>query len=210
MRRGGPQLSATISFASRHVSEEQVRDLGERWFAALTALVRHVEQDAGAGGRTPSDVALVALSQGEIEELESRYPAIEDILPLSPLQEGLLFHALYDAGGPDVYTVQLELELEGTLNEQLLQASVQAVVERHASLRAAFRHERLSRPVQVIARRAGVPWRLHDLSGLSENEQELKLSAIREADRLERFDLAAPPLMRFALIRLSGDSGIAC
>ena len=64
-------------------------------------------------GWTPSDLALVDLTQGEIERLESEYPEIEDILPLSPLQEGLLFHALYDAQGPDVYTVQLELELEG-------------------------------------------------------------------------------------------------
>ena len=70
---------------------------------------------APAGGR-PSDLALVDLTQGEIEQLERRYRAIEDILPLSPLQEGLLFHALYDAQGPDVYTVQLELELEGALD----------------------------------------------------------------------------------------------
>ena len=48
--------------------------------------------------------------------LESKYPQIEDILPLSPLQEGLLFHALYDAGAPDVYTVQLVLALEGPLD----------------------------------------------------------------------------------------------
>ena len=41
---------------------------------------------------------------------------LEDILPLSPLQEGLLFHALYDAQGPDVYTVQLVLDLEGPLD----------------------------------------------------------------------------------------------
>ena len=53
----------------------------------------------GAGGRTPSDLALVDLTQGEIERLESHYGRIEDILPLSPLQEGLLFHALYDAAG---------------------------------------------------------------------------------------------------------------
>ena len=71
---------------------------------------------AGCGGLSPSDVALVALTQGEIERLESHYGRIEDILPLSPLQEGLLFHALYDAQGPDVYTVQLELELEGALD----------------------------------------------------------------------------------------------
>src|SRR5437868_450441 len=76
-----------------------------------------------AGGRTPSDLALVALSQEEIERLEERYPRIEDILPLSPLQEGLLFHALYDAQAPDVYTVQLVLDLEGPLDEAVLKAS---------------------------------------------------------------------------------------
>ena len=68
----------------------------------LSALARHAAVP-GAGGRTPSDVALVALTQGEIERLESGYPRLEDILPLSPLQEGLLFHALYDAAGPDVW-----------------------------------------------------------------------------------------------------------
>ena len=199
----GPQLSATFSFASRLLGEAQVRALAQGWFGALQALVRHVGEAPHAGGRTPSDLPLVALTQGEIEALESRYRGLEDILPLSPLQEGLLFHALYDARGPDLYTVQLELELEGALDGSLLQAAVQAVVERHASLRAAFVHERLSRPVQVIVPRAGVPWRLHDLSDLTPDEQERRLAALRDADRLERFDLSRPPLMRFALIRFA-------
>ena len=167
--------------------------------------MRHVQEEPHAGGRTPTDLPLVALTQGEIEALESRHRSLEDILPLSPLQEGLLFHALYDARGPDLYTVQLELELEGALDGSLLQAAVQAVVERHASLRAAFVHEQLSRPVQVIVGRAGVPWRLHDLSGLGREEQEQRLATIRDADREERFDLVRPPLMRFALMRLSGE-----
>ena len=68
----------------------------------------------------------------------ARYAQIEDILPLSPLQEGLLFHALYDEQAPDVYTVQLMLELEGPLDRDVLQAAVQALLERHGDLRAAF------------------------------------------------------------------------
>ena len=61
--------------------------------------------------------------------------------------------------------MQLELELEGALDAAVLEASLQAVVGRHASLRAGFWHEQLSRPVQVVLPRAAVPWRLIDLSG---------------------------------------------
>ena len=200
----GPALTANWTWAPALLDESAVRDLAERWFDALAALVRHVRHP-GAGGRTPSDLALVDLTQGEIERLESHYRRIEDILPLSPLQEGLLFHALYDAQGPDVYTVQLELELEGLLDSAVLEASIQAVVGRHASLRAGIWHERLNKPVQVVLPRAVVPWRLIDLSGCETAEQEPRLRKILEDDRLERFDLSAPPLMRFALIKLGAD-----
>ena len=92
----------------------------------------------------------------------------------------------------------------------VLEASLQAVVARHASLRSGFRHEQLSRPVQVVVARAAVPWRLIDLSGQDAAGQQRELSAIVEADRLERFDLAVPPLMRFALIRLAADRHRLC
>jgi non-ribosomal peptide synthase protein (TIGR01720 family) len=68
----GATLTATWSFAPALLTEEAVRDLAECWFAALTALVRHSEQ-AGAGGRSPSDLPLVALTQDEIERLERAY-----------------------------------------------------------------------------------------------------------------------------------------
>src|SRR5690348_8979894 len=84
---------------------------------------------------------------------------IEDILPLSPLQEGLLFHALYDAQGPDVYTVQLVLGLEGALDPAALQVAARALLARHSSLRAGFQHENLMRPVQIIVRSLPPPWR---------------------------------------------------
>src|SRR5204862_1896632 len=87
----------------------------------------------------------------------------------------------------------------------VLEAALQAVVARYASLRACFRHEQLSRPVQVVVARAAVPWRLIDLSGQNAAAQQRELSAIVEADRLERFDLTAPPLMRFALVKLAAN-----
>ena len=120
---------------------------------------------------------------------ERQVAEIEDVLPLTPLQEGLLFHALYDAAAPDVYTVQLDLELTGALDADRLMAAVQALVARHASLRACFRHDGLRAPVQVIVPRASVPWRRIDLSMLPEAEREQRLAALLRQDRLERFDL---------------------
>ena len=163
----GAKLTADWSWAPAVVTQGQVRDLAEGWFGALEALVRHAAAP-GAGGRSPSDLPLVSLSQTEIEGLEREYAEIEDVLPLTPLQEGLLFHALYDAQAADVYTVQLELGLEGALDSEALEAAVAGVLSRHASLRACFRHEGLGRPVQIIVPRAVPRWRRIDLSLLDE------------------------------------------
>ena len=92
------------------------------------------------------------------------------------MQEGLLFHALYDGQGPDVYTVQLELELEGPLDGAVLEASLQAVVGAACEPAGGFRHEQLSRPVQVCVPRVAVPWRLIDLSGLDAADAAARLA----------------------------------
>ncbi len=200
----GPQLVANWTWAPALLSATDVGELAAGWFGALKALVAHADE-AGSGGRSPSDLPLLDLSQTEIEGLERQVAEIEDVLPLTPLQEGLLFHALYDAAAPDVYTVQLDLELIGALDADRLMAAVQALVARHASLRACFRHDGLQAPVQVIVPRASVPWRRIDLSMLPEAEREQRLAALLRQDRLERFDLGQAPLLRFALIGLAAD-----
>ena len=200
----GARLRATWSWAPALLDEAAVSDLARGWFAALEALVRHAAQ-LGAGGRTPSDLPLVSLSQAEIDRLEREAPQIEDILPLSPLQEGLLFHALFDAQGPDIYTMQVAFVLEGPLESSALQTAAETLVQRHASLRAAFRYENLSRPVQIILPAVRVPWHNIDLSLLDDTAREQRLAQILAEDCAERFDLAAPPLLRFTLIRLGAD-----
>ena len=161
----GARLTASWRWTPALLSAGDVGDLARGWFAALEALVGHAEQP-GAGGRTPSDLPLIALSQSEIEGLEGGTPEIEDLLPLSRLQEGLLFHALYDAQAPDVYTTQLVLGLEGALDEGVLRAAAGALLRRHASLRVGFQHANLSRPVAIVVPRVEVPWRSIDLSML--------------------------------------------
>jgi non-ribosomal peptide synthase protein (TIGR01720 family) len=139
----GPTLRATWTWASALLSEAQAHDLAHSWYRALEALVRHAEQP-GAGGRSPCDLPLLRLSQDEIERIESKYPQLQEILPLSPLQEGLLFHSLYDARAPDVYTVQLVVALAGPVDSAALHRAAYALIERHASLRAGFEQTNLT------------------------------------------------------------------
>ena len=174
-----------------------------RTVEALAAVAKAVPKTTDSA--TTSDLPLVLLSPDERAWLKSQYPQIEDVLPLSPLQEGLLFHALFDAQGPDIYTMQIAFVIDGPLQSDVLQAAAEALVQRHASLRAAFRHDNLSRPVQIIVPTVRVPWRSIDLSLLDEADREQRLTQILAEDCGERFDLAAPPLVRFTVIRLGAD-----
>ncbi|MFB6984387.1 amino acid adenylation domain-containing protein, partial [Streptomyces scopuliridis] len=200
----GAQLSATWTWPDALFSEDDIQDLAETWFRALDALAAHAEQP-GAGGRTPSDLPLVPLDQSEIELLERSCPALEDVLPLSPMQEGLLFHALFDDEAADVYTVQLFLGMEGDLDVRALRSAAETLLRRHPNLRSGFRHEQVGRPVQVVHHEVELDWDIQDLRGLDADEQSARLTSIAAGERGRRFDLAAPPLVRFVLVRLADD-----
>ena len=119
---------------------------------------------------------------------------LEDILPLSPLQQGFFFHALFDSDDTDVYTAQFVLDLEGPLDTAALRTAAETLLRRHANLRAAFWHEDLSRPVQVIPRTVDLPWEEIDAD-------EAGADAIVARERARGFDMTAPPLLRFVLVR---------
>ncbi|WP_026400352.1 non-ribosomal peptide synthetase [Actinomadura rifamycini] len=120
---------------------------------------------------------------------------LEDILPLSPLQQGFFFHALFDADDTDVYTAQFVLDLEGPLDVPALRAAAETLLRRHANLRAAFWHEDLSRPVQVVPRTADLPW--EEVAAADAAEAD----AVVARERARGFDMTAPPLLRFVLVR---------
>ncbi|MET7938111.1 amino acid adenylation domain-containing protein [Streptomyces sp. NPDC005322] len=127
---------------------------------------------------------------------------LQDILPLAPLQEGLLFHSVYDEAAPDVYVVQDTMDLEGDLDTEALRAACRTLLRRHANLRAGFRYAGLRRPVQFIPHEVTLDWEELDLAGLTEDERTAAADRVLEADRRRRFDLGKPPLMRFTLLRL--------
>jgi amino acid adenylation domain-containing protein len=125
-----------------------------------------------------------------------------DILPLSPLQEGFLFHSEY-GDEPNVYVVQTVVDIDELHDRTRLRAAAESVVRRHETLRASFRYKGLSRPVQIIHPDVPLDWREVDLSQLSSEEADAAFAGLLVADRSEGFDLAVAPLLRFTLVRLA-------
>ncbi|HEX2316312.1 MAG TPA: amino acid adenylation domain-containing protein [Thermomonospora sp.] len=129
---------------------------------------------------------------------------LADILPLSPLQQGLYFHALLDEDG-DVYTAQGVLDLDGPLDAGTLRKAAATLLRRHANLRCGFRQRKEGTPVQLVHRDVPLPWREEDLSQLPAAEAEAAAVRLAETERAHRWDMARPPLLRFLLIRFGPD-----
>ncbi|MEM6252548.1 MAG: amino acid adenylation domain-containing protein [Cyanobacteria bacterium P01_D01_bin.156] len=133
--------------------------------------------------------------------------SIEDIYPLSPMQQGLLFHTLLSPAA-GAYVPQVVVSFSGSLDSQLLQQAWQTILERHSILRTGFYWEQRDQPFQVVQRSVALPWVEQDWSSLSATEQASKLTVLLECNRNESFNLSKPPLMRLTWVSLGkGDLG---
>ncbi len=197
---GAVQLNADWTWAVSVLDGASIGRLGQLWFEALTGICAHVRR--GGGGLTPSDIAPAQLSQQQIDDL-GRQHLIDDILPLTPLQQGLLFHAGTARGAADVYAMQLDIAVSGPLDHERLREAVQAVVHRHPHLAARF-CERFERPVQVVPADPEVPWRCITVAanGIGVDEQVQDICA---AERAAVCDLRTEPAFRACIIRAADD-----
>jgi amino acid adenylation domain-containing protein len=128
-------------------------------------------------------------------------PDVEDIYPLTPLQQGMLFHTVY-APGSGAYVEQVGFTVrDPAFDPDALARAWQRVADRHPALRTAFAWEEMEEPVAVVQRRAALPVEKLDWSGLDPAERERELEAFLAEDRRRGFDLLAAPLMRLALVR---------
>jgi amino acid adenylation domain-containing protein len=164
----------------------------------------------GPGGYTTADFPRIRVTPAELEALLDGLPEsvpvdlIEDIYPLTSLQQGILFHVL-DSPQSGLYLNQQSYTIEGVLDSRLLRMAFGQVVARHPMLRTAFLLSAYGSPFQVVLRHAELPWEERDWSGLTESEQQQKLRNLLQADREQEFQLSGPPLIRVNLVRLAED-----
>jgi hypothetical protein len=128
----------------------------------------------------------------------------EDIYPLTPFQQGVLFHVL-DTPGAGMYLNQQRYTLRGELNLPAFKQALQDVMNRHQILRTAFLLAGLDGPQQVVYRSVKLPWVMYDWSECSTEETAEKLAAFMRSDYESGFDLKRVPLNRMTLIRTELD-----
>ncbi len=133
---------------------------------------------------------------------------LEDIYPLAPMQQGILFQTLFasEAAEPGAYFVQSGWTLRGDVDIEALVRAFQEVTDRHGALRTAFVWEKLEQPMQVVWKRVKLPVTQVDLRGLPPAEQAARVAAFAEEDRRRGFDLTRAPLQRLAFLRLDEDA----
>lgn len=129
---------------------------------------------------------------------------LDDVYELSPMQQGILFHTLFDPVG-DLYFEQCVVTVRGHLEEERFARAWQAVAVRHAILRTSFHWEGLEKPVQVVHSGIELPFQSLDWRGLAERDQATRFEALVREDRQKSFDLASAPLIRICVVRRSED-----
>lgn len=162
-------------------------------------LGRHLRARARRrGGLTPSDFPLASLTQRDVDLLAQRY-RIADVLPLTPLQQGLLYHTGNTQTSDDLYAVQLDITVSGALDPQRLRKAVQTVINRHPHIVARFCGD-FGQPVQVIPADPELAWLYAELSP-AEGHIEEQVQRLCAAERAAVCGIASQPPFRAALIR---------
>ncbi|MET9523276.1 non-ribosomal peptide synthetase [Streptomyces coeruleorubidus] len=188
---GDYDLVTTISWPDGMFTDEDIATIGAYFqdaLAGLAALDPH-------GGHSPSDFGLVPLTQADVDALDG--PALRDILPLTPLQEGLYFHSVFDDDSAGAYVEQQLLSLDGEVDADRLAAAATRLLTLYPNLAARFVALTDGRVVSVLESGVEAPFTTLDRPGITDAE----LRDLAERDRRAGFDLATGPLMRYTLVR---------
>ncbi|WP_460726979.1 amino acid adenylation domain-containing protein, partial [Nocardia heshunensis] len=194
----GDKLTANIGYPSTLLTAAEVEHFAAFWVEALEAVAHHVNS-ARVGGHTPSDFGLVRVLQRDIDGWERRFGELDQVWPLAALQAGLLFHAQLAATSVDIYTAQVVLTLEGRVDADRLRVAAQALIDRHEILRTAYVSDVAGTPMQLVINGVRAAFKVHDRTETGD------ASDIIATDRVERFDLTEPPLIRFTLVQTASD-----
>ncbi|WP_259740971.1 amino acid adenylation domain-containing protein, partial [Pseudomonas poae] len=198
----GGELKLNWSFSQAMFDEATVQQLADDYAAELKALIDHCCESTSQGV-TPSDFPLARLSQPQLDALPLNVGEVEDLYPLSPMQQGMLFQSLYGAGSGD-YINQMRIDVQG-LDVPRFCRAWQAAVDRHEILRSGFLWQtELEQPLQVVYKQARLPFTELDWRQRADCVQAL--DGLAQAARTQGFVLEQAPLLSLQVVRTAASS----
>ncbi|MCU0288494.1 MAG: condensation domain-containing protein, partial [Acidobacteria bacterium] len=194
------QLQIVITYNRTHYKKETAGKLNENLKKELLRLIDYCSSRERREF-TPSDFTYKGLSVEFLGKLCKQFD-IEDIYTLSPMQEGMLFHALID-GQSASYFEQTAYRLQVEIDIATFKSSFNHLLRRHDILRTVFLYQEIERPVQVVLTRAEVDFYYEDISGIKgEDAKAGFIKNFKIKDRSKTFDLSRDALMRISLFKL--------
>ncbi len=202
----GGKLRLSFSYNKNEYREETIKRILEIYSCKLRKTIEHCIEKENIE-ITPSDTRAKRMRLEEfdilIETLEKsgiQQKDIADIYPLSPMQEGMLFHALMDKSS-HAYFEQTTLEIDGELDIDIFEKSLENIIQKHEVLRTVFIYETLEKPVQVVLRRRKANISYEDITQLNQNSKAEYIEKLKKADIETGFDLTKDTLIRAAIIK---------
>ncbi|MFZ6009422.1 MAG: amino acid adenylation domain-containing protein [Bacteroidota bacterium] len=199
------KLQLSIVYSHQQFNESTIANLLEKIKVALTAILDWCASREKPE-LTPADLTFSDLTIDELARIAEQYP-VEDIYPLSPMQEGLFFHILMDKNSS--YFEQLSYTLQGDLNVDIVQRSLNELFKRHDILRAGIYQEESGNPLQLIIKDRKIDFYFEDLADKNTQDQQSRLATFKAGDKARSFDLLKDTLLRVAIIKL-GDQLFEC
>ncbi|SDI16727.1 non-ribosomal peptide synthase domain TIGR01720/amino acid adenylation domain-containing protein [Pseudomonas flavescens] len=195
----GGELSLQWSFSHEMFAEASIQCLVDDYAQELKTLIAHCVQGE-SGGATPSDFPLVSLTQERLDTLPIPMVQIEDIYPLSSMQQGLLMHTLLEPHS-GIYFMQDRYCIDSDIDLPRFRSAWQEVIQRHDALRASFDLDQHGDMLQIIHRHAPLRLDYLDWSAHPRDQHEADLQRLLEQERQQGFDLLARPPFSLRLIR---------
>lgn len=197
----GGVLRTNLVYSTARYQHATVQQFLSVYKEVLTDIITHCRQQALAGRvLTPSDLTYRELSVTALDQLQKKYD-ISDIYPLSPMQEGMLFHSLL-APSSQQYFEQVAYRLQGQPDETAMVESLQYLMDRYDILRTVFTSEERTRNLQIVLKHRSAAFTSRDIRHeiTKENKEEV-LENYRQQDRRQTFDLRSDVLIRVLLLR---------
>lgn len=195
------RLCFTVAWDNMAVSKNVMEELIASYQTALTEIIQCcVNQKEST--KTISDYSAEHLTEEELQDIKKEYPEVEDILPVTPLQEGILFHCRLHPE-TTAYQIQAGFTLEGAFDFQRFESAVGMLSQHHSTLRTIFMGYVVKEPYQIVLKELHLPIEYKDCSSLSKEKQEAFIAERLADDQNTKFILERGPLVRMLCFKIA-------